>query len=75
MIKIKLEFVDFGKCYVSLTEIEYCQMQAARISAMFCFWRCPSYFMSAELENILCGYRPERYEKIHEIKSKLNYWK
>lgn len=51
------------KVWIDLTDSEYDEMKRAhnqwRLWLMF--WKCPADFMSAELEDLLCGYRPDRY--------------
>ncbi len=61
--KIKSDLCGLGKVWISLTEDEYWQMKAARLAAWFYWNKCPADFMSSDLESILCGHVPERYNE------------
>lgn len=68
VIKIKADFYEIGQVWINLTEREYNQMKAAHHAPWWLYFilpvNCPADFMSEELEDILCGHKPERYEII-----------
>ena len=60
-------FVDgkFQKTWIMLTKEEKKQLRTARIKSWFTF-KAPADYMSAELENIVCGGTPERYIYLYD---------
>ena len=66
--RIKEDFYDIGQVWIKLTEREYNQMKAAHHAPwwiwLVCAATCRAELMSEELEEILCGHRPDRYEVI-----------
>lgn len=49
---------------VDLSALERHQLRRARLLARFVPFTCPADFMSAELEEIVCGYREDRYTPV-----------
>ena len=60
-----IEFVDIGKVEIKLTEDERAELLSAIIKSQRSLFRFPiASFLSADLEELLCGYKPERYKVI-----------
>lgn len=53
-----------NRVWIRLTESERRESWRAELLSWIIFWKCPAHLMSPELEEILCGQRPERYVKL-----------
>lgn len=58
-----VDFFDRGKVRISLTPKERWELLRAIVKSAI-HGEAPAFYMSAELENVLCGASPDRYTKI-----------
>ena len=54
------------KVWIRMTADERRQLRNAHLAAWLIFWRTPADLMGPDLENIVCGHRPERYVTLED---------